>query len=259
MRLSVVLLVVAATTVFGQSPAPDISRGLFAATPVLNAPFSADAETTITETRTDGTIVEHAITARYYRDSEGRVRVESDIVGAKPGQPRSFTILQAKPGDNRVYALNAVKQTAIRLPRDVLEGTYDAATTFAIPIGAWEYRAHIAFSRIDPLVEDVASIGDRHIQGLAAVGRRMRRFEDAGVEVTTEWWESPELQLMLSARLSDPRVASVLEFRLTNIRRAEPPAALFVVPEHYPVRSGATPDLSARWQQWVPRARGREK
>jgi hypothetical protein len=260
MRLGVVLLVVAATTaVSGQWTAPDISRGLFAATPVVNAPFSADAKTTITETRKDGTVVEHTITARYYRDSDGRVRVESDIVGAKAGQPSSFVVIQAKPGDNRVYALSPFQKSVIRLPRDVLEGTYDSAATFAIPVGVWEYRGHIAFSRVDPLVEDVESIGERHIDGLPAVGRRMWRFDDVGKEVTTEWWESPDLKVMLSARLSDPRIGSVLEFRLTNIRRREPTASLFVVPEDYTVKSGASPDASARWQHWQPRERRQAK
>jgi hypothetical protein len=260
-RLTVVSSIVAAATItaFGQSAGPDISYGLFTATPVLNAPFSADATTTITERRKDGTLVEHTITGRYYRDSGGRVRVESDIAGAQPGQPTSFAIIQLKPGDRRVYALNSLTKTVDRLPRDVLEGTYDSAATFAIPVGVSDYRAHIAFSQNDPLVEDVETLGERHIEGLAAVGRRMWRFEDAGMEVTSEWWESADLKVLLSSRLSDPRIGSVLDFRLTKIRRSEPASSLFVIPDDYTVREMPPAGFVARWQRWSPRDGGRTK
>ena len=50
-------------------------------TVVLDAPFSADAITTVRETLADGTQVERIGTARLYRDRAGRVRVEQTIVG----------------------------------------------------------------------------------------------------------------------------------------------------------------------------------
>jgi hypothetical protein len=49
--------------------------------PVLDAPFSADATTMVRHTLGDGTRIERIARARYYRDSLGRVRVEQTIIG----------------------------------------------------------------------------------------------------------------------------------------------------------------------------------
>src|SRR5688572_12363058 len=48
---------------------------------VTNAPFSADAVTTITQVLMDGTRIEQTTTARFYRDSAGRVRSEQTVLG----------------------------------------------------------------------------------------------------------------------------------------------------------------------------------
>ena len=45
-------------------------------------------------------------------------------------------------------------------------------------------------------------------------------------------WESPELKILISATSSDPRAGDI-EYRLTNVRRVEPPPDLFVVPPDY--------------------------
>ena len=47
-------------------------------------------------------------------------------------------------------------------------------------------------------------------------------------------WESPELNMLISSRFSDPRTG-VVEYRLTNISRSEPRADLFSVPSDYTV------------------------
>jgi hypothetical protein len=59
-----------------QEPLDEEAGGPFARPPVLDAPFSADATTTIRQTRADGNVTEWTTKARYYRDSAGRVRVD---------------------------------------------------------------------------------------------------------------------------------------------------------------------------------------
>ncbi len=49
--------------------------------PFLNAPFSAEAITTVNHELPNGTRLERTATARYYRDSRGRVRVEQLMDG----------------------------------------------------------------------------------------------------------------------------------------------------------------------------------
>ena len=52
------------------------------------------------------------------------------------------------------------------------------------------------------------------------------------IVITSERWFSPELQLVVMARTSDPRSGETT-YRLTNVKRGEPPADLFKVPSDY--------------------------
>ena len=56
---------------------------------VTNAPFSADAVTTVTQVLSDGTRIEQTTTARFYRDSAGRVRSEQTVLGLGALDPSS--------------------------------------------------------------------------------------------------------------------------------------------------------------------------
>jgi hypothetical protein len=85
------------------------------------------------------------------------------------------------------------------------------------------------------------SLGTRQIEGVRATGRKTTSTIPAGqigndrpIEITDEQWESPDLKLLIYSRFSDPRTG-VVEFKLTNINRAEPPADLFAVPPDYTI------------------------
>ena len=80
------------------------------------------------------------------------------------------------------------------------------------------------------------SLGTRQIEGVKATGRKTTTIiptgqigNDRPIEITDERWESPELKMLVYSRNSDPRTG-VVEYRLTNINRSEPPADLFMVP-----------------------------
>ena len=85
-------------------------------------------------------------------------------------------------------------------------------------------------------------LGTREIEGVKAEGK-LRSYEiPAGevgnrnpITVSDESWHSPELQVTLLTKHSDPRVGEST-YRLTNIRREEPAAALFAVPSDYTVK-----------------------
>jgi hypothetical protein len=90
-------------------------------------------------------------------------------------------------------------------------------------------------------------LGTRQIEGLRATGRRTtliiptdRVGNDRPIQITDERWESPDLSLVVYSRFSDPRTG-VIEYRLTNINRAEPSADLFAVPADYTVPPPPTP------------------
>jgi hypothetical protein len=85
------------------------------------------------------------------------------------------------------------------------------------------------------------SLGSRQIEGVPANGTRRTQTiptgqigNDRPIVITDEIWESPELQITVYSKHHDPRSGDV-EYRLRNISRNEPPAALFQVPAGYTV------------------------
>lgn len=83
----------------------------------------------------------------------------------------------------------------------------------------------------------------RTIEGVRAEGTRSTMTIPAGtignaqpIEVVQERWYSPELQVVLMTRRSDPRFGETV-YRLTNIVRAEPAPELFKVPAGFKVES----------------------
>jgi hypothetical protein len=119
--------------------------------------------------------------------------------------------------------------------------------TFALPLGGPRWR-FLVFSRGERLLGLGAAakeepLGKTRIAGVEALGRRVTMTIPVGVfgndrpfDIVDERWESPDLKLLVYSRSSDPRTG-VVEYRLTNIRRAEPPSELFVVPQDYTIVS----------------------
>ena len=57
----------------------------------------------------------------------------------------------------------------------------------------------------------------------------------APINITSESWYSPELQVTVYSRYNDPRTGESI-YRLAGIRRGEPGADLFNVPQEYAVK-----------------------
>ena len=243
------LVLTASTLAFAQR---DVPGGPLTGPRVLGVPFSADATTTVRQTLGDGTRIERTGTARYFRDREGRVRVEQTIMGleainsAAEGQVR-ITIDPQLPGPV-VYTLDPQKKVANGHPRDINGLTIGGGDTYSLPLGGprWSF---LIFSRGERVrIRSAADrkeelLGTHQIEGVQTIGRRITMTVPIGVfgndrpfEIVDERWESPELKLLIYSRSSDPRTG-VIEYRLTNIRRLEPPADLFMIPADYEVAS----------------------
>jgi len=85
-------------------------------------------------------------------------------------------------------------------------------------------------------------LGGRDFSGVRAEGNQRSYTIPAGeignrapIEVSSETWYSPELQVTVYHKRSDPRSGDVV-YRLDKLKRGEPPAALFSVPSDYTVR-----------------------
>jgi hypothetical protein len=88
------------------------------------------------------------------------------------------------------------------------------------------------------------NLGKQNIEGVEAEGTRTTVTIAAGeignerpIEIVSERWYSPELQLVVMTRHSDPRTGETT-YKLTNINRSEPAKSLFEVPSDYTVKEG---------------------
>jgi hypothetical protein len=82
----------------------------------------------------------------------------------------------------------------------------------------------------------------RMLDGMPVEGRKTTTVIPAGqigneqpITITSEEWRSPDLNVLVQTRHSDPRTGES-SYRLTNIIRAEPDPSLFMVPPDYTVR-----------------------
>jgi hypothetical protein len=83
------------------------------------------------------------------------------------------------------------------------------------------------------------SLGQKVIEGVMADGKRVTTVLPAGaignqqpITVLTEQWFSPDLEILVMTRHSDPRSGDTT-YTVANIVRAEPQGALFDVPADY--------------------------
>ena len=87
-------------------------------------------------------------------------------------------------------------------------------------------------------------LGTQVMDGLSVQGKRKTRTIPAAqagsardIEIVTETWFSPDLQMVVMSKTSDPRFGDSV-YQLTNISRAEPDPSLFTVPAEYQVQQG---------------------
>ena len=98
-------------------------------------------------------------------------------------------------------------------------------------------------------------LGQQVIEGLMAVGTRTTTTLPAGaigneqpLTIVSEQWFSPELEVLLMTRHSDPRLGET-SYRLTNLVRGEPDRSLFQVPADYTLKEMMPRKPSPMWHE----------
>ena len=88
------------------------------------------------------------------------------------------------------------------------------------------------------------SLGRQLVEGVQADGTRVTITIPAGeignerpIQIIRETWHSPDLQMVVMSRHSDPRSGETI-YRVTNINRTEPAKSLFEVPAGYTISEG---------------------
>ena len=84
-------------------------------------------------------------------------------------------------------------------------------------------------------------LGKQMVEGVECGGDRVVTTMPAGaignerpIETVNETWYSPELQMTILSKRSDPRFGEST-YRVTNIVRSEPEATLFQIPSEYTI------------------------
>jgi hypothetical protein len=93
------------------------------------------------------------------------------------------------------------------------------------------------------------SLGKQTMEGLNVEGTRTTHTipaneigNDREIVSVTETWQSPELQVTVRSHTKDPQFGET-DYRLTNVRCAEPDASLFKVPADYTVTEAGSPGI----------------
>ena len=210
------------------------------ATPtVKGAPFSGEGVVTLKLTLYDGTKIERTVPAKYYRDSQGRVRREQTIMGLAPLTPTGdlqSVVTIVDPVGGYVYTILGKKREVQRVKLEMAE-----LQSLLKEAGENLKRLSLQLENLMPpgFAWKTEVLGTRDIDGIAATGKKTTTTipvgfmgNDRPIEVTDEQWEAVDLKVLLLSKHHDPRTGDV-EYRLSKITRGEPVADLFVIPAGY--------------------------
>lgn len=168
----------------------------------------------------------------------------------RPGTGSGGSGSNAPPrdGDRIVKERHAESQTFVfSAPAPPPPGAGAPQSGTALPISPADEGMHVEFfggvgsSKAETKTEKLEA---RNVEGIQAEGVRITTTIPAGdigneqpIQIVNERWYSPELQVVVMTRHSDPRFGETT-YRLTNIQRTEPSATLFQVPSDYTVKEG---------------------
>jgi hypothetical protein len=221
---------------------------------VKGAPYSAQAVTQSNQTLADGNRIQRTTTASVVRDSEGRTRTERsvDAIGPLAGAGESFkAVFINDPVTGNSYMLDSNRHTARQMPAMTNRrhpGPDQGATQAPGGTPRFGTQSARAGARQQEMNgSKTEDLGTQVIDSLAVQGKRVTRTIPAAragserdIEVVTETWYSPELQVVVMSKTSDPRFGESV-YKLTNISRAEPDPALFAVPSDYQMQQARPP------------------
>jgi hypothetical protein len=223
---------------------------------VKNSPYSAQSVTEFTQTLADGNRIHRTTAGSIARDSEGRTRREQTLSGIGPmastgeamksvtiNDPVTGTSYSLEPNSHAAHVMHytAFNTTYnVRVNKDGAEKV--AAEKMALDKAKAEMmvKMKVRSRGLEPNTKS-EDLGTQVMEGVTVEGKRVTRTIPAGeignerpLEIVTESWFSPELQVVVMSRTSDPRSGDSV-YKLTNVSRAEPDRSLFEVPADYHV------------------------
>jgi hypothetical protein len=208
---------------------------------VKGAPYAAEGSAEMTQTLGDGTHIHHTETYTIYRDGEGRVRRES-----------GGEAWISDPVAGVTWLLDSNEQTARKMRlsnvldykklQDEADAHFRTAVASPMLMPGPQLKAE-AFAGSFNSNAKPQSLGRQEMEGVPVEGTRTTVVipegqigNDRALQIVHERWESPDLQVTILSKHTDPMMGDRIE-RLTNVRRGEPDPALFQVPANYRIES----------------------
>lgn len=202
---------------------------------VTGAPFTGTFTSQSTQTLADGNHIQRSTTGSMARDSQGRTRRDVTLPAIGPfaasGQSAPHVVMLNDPVAGTHFILHPDQKTA---------------DTGGHIKGAFKRELHAldAAPGKHPSNEIVTtSLGTQTISGVSAEGTRYTHTIPAGeignekpIQIVTERWYSPELQMDVMTKRTDP-INGDSVFQFTEIQRSEPAATLFQVPPGYTINT----------------------
>ena len=243
----------AGDVMFVRSPGP--GGGMFfgefgEGQPVKGAPLSGDFVVSRDTTLADGNRIHNESTSKVYRDAEGRVRREVGLNLATPatGNVKRSIVVITDPVAGKRYTLNPDNKTAREMPahgpRHQDKSTEVHINAMGGPDGPGAVAIDVVGGHGGPDEVTKEQLGTKAVNGIQAEGVRVARTIPAGaigndkpIEVVTERWFSPDLQIAVMTVHTDPMMGTVTT-KLVNVVRGDPDASLFQVPSDYRVEVG---------------------
>jgi hypothetical protein len=221
---------IATVSIAHNGPKPDGQSGL-----VVGKPLSAIEERHSEQILNDGTRDDHPSSGLFYRDAQGRMRVES--------QTKAVIF---DPVIGVLYSLDLKTKTYRKIP--VQPGT--SATIAVVDDGVWiaigdNPQSASPASPVQPVSQEknryfAEELPAKMLQGIRVHGSRTTSIippgtfgNDHELKVSQERWYADDIKVLVKSVYSDPRVGTV-SYELTNIQQAPPDPSLFLIP------SGAT-------------------
>lgn len=204
--------------------------GIFV-TPIPNAPFSGTVRVEWTVILPDGNTQQLWSLRAIARDNDGRIYNEFRpfVPVASKTVPGAMVIHLYDP-QNRMTEYLYPGQKTYRMMMLSRPPRTDTVDDFASPTAASTPTSD--FTRQEDL--GYKTIAGQQVHGVRVTQTLTAAESGTGQEVTVtnEYWYSEALRLNLATTHNDPRTGSVA-MTVTEIRRAEPAAALFGVPADY--------------------------
>jgi len=234
--------------------------------PVTGAPYTATASTEMTQVLGDGNRIINKTATSLARDSQGRTRREETMGRVGPWQVNGPKLVFINdPTTQTSYILDVNNQTASvmnvgNLNKQVVTRVNPAGNPPPLPPpppGAnisvmGQAGGNVMFLQkgaggAPPEDVKTESLGVQTMEGVSVEGKRTTSTIPAGqignlqpIESVSEVWFSPELQMVIMSKHSDPRFGETT-YQLTGIQRSEPDHSLFEVPPGYTLQNMPAP------------------